>query len=499
MIIPDHIQQAIQSYYAERATPEEIASLESWFREDIEHIRIFAQHGMLEWQMLCEVEKADAAAIMTILREVEAKAKPDFSLLRASVPEMAPIEPDETPVTLRDLWYVAGYLAVKGLRSKTAIIGSIAAVLVFGAVLYVSILGLGSAPKPFDVASDPNRPAPIVATLTAEHNAAWERRPGEDLYAGQRLTLTQGFAEITTNDGAIAILEAPATIELLDNDNALRLHTGKMVGICETKSSKGFLVLTPRMDITDLGTRFGVDANNREAMVHVFEGGVTASRTDASSGTKPTLIAAGESAATSIDTDKIVLKEPDAERFAALQPPPIHLPGTAQGLAAGQPDPNWLVMTTDGMPLDHPAAMPVAHHNTYGGSRDRSGASLGPWWLQYRPTLEPTEQQPKVVHLIQTGFDLDPDLDLQATRLVIAYAADDVVKAIHVNGNRMTELGTRIGKLHHLAIDQHLRPGRNTVVFEVENAWRDADLNTIGLYVRWHLLSDVTYLSKNGR
>ncbi|MBX2853195.1 MAG: FecR domain-containing protein [Phycisphaeraceae bacterium] len=114
-----------------------------------------------------------------------------------------------------------------------------------------------------------------VATLTAEHDAVWDRRPNEDLFAGQRFTLEKGFAEITTRRGAVAILEAPATIELIDSPNALRLHTGKLVGICETESSKGFLVRTPHMDITDLGTRFGVDATQSEATaVHVLEGEV---------------------------------------------------------------------------------------------------------------------------------------------------------------------------------------------------------------------------------
>ena len=69
----------------------------------------------------------------------------------------------------------------------------------------------------------PDQPGPRVLATT-EHDAVWDRQPGEDLYAGQRLTLTQGFAEITTTRGAVAILEAPVTIELLNNDNALRLH-----------------------------------------------------------------------------------------------------------------------------------------------------------------------------------------------------------------------------------------------------------------------------------
>jgi hypothetical protein len=289
MPIPAHIQQAIQAYYAERATPEDVASLEDWFREDESHIKIFAEHGMLEWQILCQQEKADAVAILTMLREAEEYAEPDYSLLSFPKSEGDPVDAGERSVTFHDLCSVAGYLTLKALRTKAGAIGSIAAVLVIGLVLYIAIAGPGGASKSPDLAIDdtPNKPgvqpniAPAVATLTAAYNATWAGAasaapaPGDPLAPGTQLTLTAGFAEITTHRGAVAILQAPATIELLDNNNALRLHAGKLVGICETESSKGFLVRTEYADIVDLGTRFGVAvASDQSARVEVFEGAV---------------------------------------------------------------------------------------------------------------------------------------------------------------------------------------------------------------------------------
>ena len=149
-----------------------------------------------------------------------------------------------------------------------------AAVLLLGAALLIVLIGPGGDNS--DEMADGSEASlgPAVATLITEYDAVWDRRPGEDLYTGQQFTLTQGFAEIQTRLGAVAIIEAPATIELL-NHNALSLHGGKLVGICETDTSKGFLVRTPHMDITDLGTRFGVDASQAEATaVHVLEGEV---------------------------------------------------------------------------------------------------------------------------------------------------------------------------------------------------------------------------------
>ena len=175
--------------------------------------------------------------------------------------------------------HVIGQLRPATPIRHAALWAGLAACLMIAVTLTLVLITGSSNPNPTAQQNDTNpttlRTTPAtnpVATLTATHNAVWTSSqaegasapgssgsltPGSNLYPNQRLTLTAGFAEITTKRGAVAILEAPATIELLDNNNALRLHTGKLVGICETASSKGFVVRTPHMDITDLGTRFG--------------------------------------------------------------------------------------------------------------------------------------------------------------------------------------------------------------------------------------------------
>lgn len=149
---------------------------------------------------------------------------------------------------------------------------AIAALLALAVVLIVAIPSSNTTTTNPPITNDLSEPGrdgpahsqpaanPIVATLTAEHDAVWDRRPGEDLYAGQKYELIDGFAEVTTARGAVAIFEAPARFELLGNPNAIRLHNGKLVGLCETASSKGFLVLTDSADVVDLGTEFGVEA-----------------------------------------------------------------------------------------------------------------------------------------------------------------------------------------------------------------------------------------------
>ncbi|MEM9347992.1 MAG: LamG-like jellyroll fold domain-containing protein [Planctomycetota bacterium] len=157
---------------------------------------------------------------------------------------------------------------------RAAMLATAAAVLL-GVVLAIAFMTIGpDDPRP--ITHSPEQPGPtdeptnkpmVVAKLTAERDAVWDRRPGQDLFANQRFTLTQGFAEITTNHGAVAILEAPATIELLDNPNALRLQTGKLVGICGTESAKGFTVYTPNARIKDIGTEFGLEVDEAGSVI----------------------------------------------------------------------------------------------------------------------------------------------------------------------------------------------------------------------------------------
>lgn len=183
-------------------------------------------------------------------------------------------------ISLND-WLQAGrYLLRHSLTPKR--VATLAAAAVVALLATVLFLAWPSDPaiEPIAEQLENTEPARAVAMLTAELNAQWSTPSGtlspsigDALRVGQRLSLTEGFAEITTNRGAVTTLQAPATIELLDNANAIRLHAGKLVGYCETELSKGFLVRAPHMDVTDLGTRFGVDATERDRTdVHVFEG-----------------------------------------------------------------------------------------------------------------------------------------------------------------------------------------------------------------------------------
>lgn len=174
----------------------------------------------------------------------------------------------------------------RALHSKLYIVGGIAAVLVLAVLVGIVSSVLSNRAAPGNSAVVVHTPADsstrIVARLTDTRNAQWRGPTGDDieltqgdaLKSGLRVELVKGFAELTTNAGAVALVEAPAKLELLDRDNALYLHEGQLVGRCETPSSKGFLVRTSFADIIDVGTEFGVNVSEERLTTTVFTGEV---------------------------------------------------------------------------------------------------------------------------------------------------------------------------------------------------------------------------------
>lgn len=117
-----------------------------------------------------------------------------------------------------------------------------------------------------------------VAVITDSQGAQWigmdhQPRIGSGLRR-QTLRLAGGVAEIGFHSGATVILQGPAELELVSAGSA-RLLSGRMVARAPD-GAHGFTVEAGGMDIVDLGTEFGVVANNGSAEVQVFEGVVEA-------------------------------------------------------------------------------------------------------------------------------------------------------------------------------------------------------------------------------
>ncbi|MDB6154736.1 MAG: hypothetical protein JWL90_3189 [Chthoniobacteraceae bacterium] len=116
-------------------------------------------------------------------------------------------------------------------------------------------------------------PANGVAILTCTSGAVWAdtmRSAGDVLKPGW-IRLKSGAVKLEFSRGARVILEGPAEIELV-SDNEARLRTGKLRAYVP-EPAHGFLVRAADFTVTDLGTEFGCTVPEKgEPEVHVFAG-----------------------------------------------------------------------------------------------------------------------------------------------------------------------------------------------------------------------------------
>lgn len=284
--------ELLQAYFAETANEEQVAALSRWIEASAEHAEIVHSIVWLDSALKQQLHNDSLDSLSPEERAFVDRIDPEawelvlnsaLSQKRDTEVSAIPADDQDTdelpPIGFRELCSLACYLAMNGLRAKAGAIGSVAAMLVVGLVLYFVWAGPDSdsleSASNTTIAEPETETLKAVATLVSERGAAWDRLPGDAFYAGDRFNLVQGSAEIATHSGAVAMIQAPATIEFIDSLNALKLHSGRLVAVCETPASKGFLVRTPHMDVVDLGTRFGVDAIEPDASeVHVFSGSV---------------------------------------------------------------------------------------------------------------------------------------------------------------------------------------------------------------------------------
>jgi hypothetical protein len=114
-----------------------------------------------------------------------------------------------------------------------------------------------------------------VAVLTHAADAVWEenggaRQRGESLTPGW-LRLKSGAVQIEFSRGARVVLEGPAELELV-NDNEAYLRDGKLRAQVP-EPAHGFTVRTAKFAVVDYGTEFGCSLPLEGApQVHVFNG-----------------------------------------------------------------------------------------------------------------------------------------------------------------------------------------------------------------------------------
>lgn len=136
-----------------------------------------------------------------------------------------------------------------------------------GAAAWLGLSGRGSR------ASATSR---AVAMLNRTVNARWSSgdpvpRLGAPLEPG-RLRLESGLAQVVFYNGARVVIEGPAELRLLSSTAAL-CPRGTLTAEVPPQAH-GFRIDAPGLEVTDLGTAFGLRVAGDRSELHVFEGEV---------------------------------------------------------------------------------------------------------------------------------------------------------------------------------------------------------------------------------
>lgn len=115
-----------------------------------------------------------------------------------------------------------------------------------------------------------------VAMLNSAVEAQWSSqdsapRLGAPLEPGW-LRLKSGLAQVVFYSGARVVIEGPAELQIISPSEA-SCRAGRLTAEVPPQA-RGFQIRTPQMNVTDLGTVFGLDVKERATELHVFKGGV---------------------------------------------------------------------------------------------------------------------------------------------------------------------------------------------------------------------------------
>lgn len=115
-----------------------------------------------------------------------------------------------------------------------------------------------------------------IAMLDRTVDAQWQAgqaapKAGAPIEPGW-LRLKSGLAQIVFYSGARVVIEGPAELQIISPGEA-SCPAGRLVAEVPPQA-RGFRVNTPQMNVTDLGTLFGVEVKDARTELHVFKGSV---------------------------------------------------------------------------------------------------------------------------------------------------------------------------------------------------------------------------------
>ncbi|MDC0265725.1 LamG domain-containing protein [Mariniblastus sp.] len=115
-----------------------------------------------------------------------------------------------------------------------------------------------------------------VAIVTQSYDTQWagetQLQIGSSVSPG-KVQLLSGLIQLEFYRGAVVVVEGPAELEFVNADRMI-CRRGRLRAHVPPQA-EGFAILSPNVELVDLGTEFGMDvADDGSASVHVFDGKV---------------------------------------------------------------------------------------------------------------------------------------------------------------------------------------------------------------------------------
>lgn len=195
--------------------------------------------------------------------------------------------------------------------AKTSALAAAAVVILSGLVLWLTM----APERSTAIASFEITPGSSYAVSHLANDVSTSKSA---LSLGSTIRLDHGAIELSLPHQVRAVLEAPATLTLVD-DRTVALDRGRAFFEVKSPDGHGFTVETPHRKIVDLGTAFGIDLpiGTDQTHLHVFEGSV---RIDGPEG-KQTGATIRAPIAVSLPRSGVSMQlEPSADRFLRRLP-----------------------------------------------------------------------------------------------------------------------------------------------------------------------------------
>jgi hypothetical protein len=324
-----------------------------------------------------------------------------------------------------------------------------------------------------------------------------ELRDGQRLLEGQVVDLVEGTVQVSMEIGAEIAIDAPCRMTLVGSE-LVKLESG-VIGVRAAEWVDEFNVQTNDLLVTDIGTRFVVDADARfGSAVHVFEGLVIATplkhpTANRRVGTREAVQMTAEGQLESVP----FRRGPLVERLDSFRPlRSIAIPPTGLGRQVGNEDPKWRITAGDDDFGPYPRPAVISNVGPRHGLNEPARSQ----WISVADGM--TRGAPvRTKYTYETTFDLN-GYDPRSVRLTGLILADNGVEEIRINGQLLPVApwldwfaGVTFFKFHSIDIESGFVPGKNTLSISVINETdlppvdKDVEIpetpNPMGLRVEW--------------